>query len=117
MVKIEKFTGEKTYMYPNGALATPEKIKADFPAVEAFVHIIETDEASQVCFAVQNLAAVRSQMGIDPELTETEAIAKIEEIRNTPAPEPEPSAKERIAAAMEYQNLVNMQKEVPENDI
>ena len=108
MIKIEKFTGGKTYMYPNGAIATPETIKKDFPAVEAFVHIIETDEAGQVCFAVQNLAAVRSQMGIDSALSEDEAILRIEEIRNAPPPEPEASAEERIAAALEYQNLVNM---------
>lgn len=108
MVKIEKYTGTKTYMYPNGALATPETLKADFPAVETFTHIIETDEAGQVCFAVQNLAAVRSQMGIDSSLSEDEAIAKIEELRNAPIPEPDPTAEERIAAALEYQNLVNM---------
>ena len=108
MVKIEKFTGKKTYMYPNGAIATAETIKNDFPAVEAFTHIIETDEAGQVCFAVQNLAAVRSQMGIDSALTEDEAIAAIEEIRNAPIPEAEPTAEERIAAALEYQNLANM---------
>lgn len=108
MVKIEKYTGNKTYMYPNGALATPDTIKNDFPAVEAFVHIIETDEAGQVCFAVQNLAAVCSQMGIDSSLSEEAAIAAIEELRNTPAPEPEVSAEERIAAALEYQNLTNL---------
>ena len=108
MIKIEKFEGNKTYMYPNGALATAETIKKDFPAVETFTHIIETDEAGQVCFAVQNLAAVRSQMGIDPALTEAEAVSKIEELRNAPAPEPDPTAEERIAAALEYQNLVNM---------
>lgn len=108
MVKIEKYTGTKTYMYPNGAIAMPEKLKADFPAVEAFVHIIETDEAGQVCFAVQNLAAIRSQMGIDSSLSEEAAIAAIEELRNTPAPEPEVSAEERIAAALEYQNLTNL---------
>ncbi len=108
MVKIEKFTGEKTYMYPNGAIATPKKLKTDFPAVEVFTHIVETDEAGQVCFAVQNLAAVRSQMGIAPDLTEDEAISKIEELRNAPIPEPEATAEERIAAALEYQNLVNM---------
>ena len=108
MVKIEKFQGTKTYMYPNGTLATAETIKRDFPAVETFTHIIETDEAGQVCFAVQNLAAVRSQMGIDSALTEDEAIAKIEELRNAPAPEPDPTAEERIAAALEYQNLINM---------
>ena len=108
MVKIEKFTGNKTYMYPNGAIATAEIIKNDFPAVETFTHIIETDEAGQVCFAVQNLAAVRSQMEIDSSLSEDEAIAKIEEIRNTPPAEPDPSAEERIAAALEYQNLANL---------
>lgn len=108
MVKIEKFTGDKTYMYPNGAIATAETIKNDFPAVEAFTHIIETDESGQVCFAVQNLAAVRSQMGIDSALTEDEAIVAIEETRNAPIPEAEPSAEERIAAALEYQNLANM---------
>ena len=108
MVKIEKFTGNKTYMYPNGAVATAEIIKNDFPAVETFTHIIETDEAGQVCFAVQNLNAVRSQMGIDSSLSEDEAIAKIEEIRNTPPAEPDPSAEERIAAALEYQNLANL---------
>ena len=108
MVKIEKYTGNKTYMYPNGALATPDTIKNDFPAVEAFVHIIETDEAGQVCFAVQNLAAVRSQMAIDSSLSEDEAIAKIEELRNAPIPEPDATAEERIEAALEYQNLANM---------
>ena len=108
MVKIEKYTGTKTYMYPNGALATPDTIKNDFPAVEAFTHIIETDEAGQVCFAVQNLAAVRSQLGIDSSLSEDEAITAIEELRNAPIPEPDPSAEERIAAALEYQNLANM---------
>ena len=108
MVKIEKSQGNKTYMYPNGVLATAETIKKDFPAVEAFTHIIETDEAGQVCFAVQNLAAVCSQMGIDSALTEDEAISKIEELRNAPAPEPDPTAEERIAAALEYQNLMNM---------
>lgn len=108
MIKIEKYTGTKTYMYPNGALATPEVMKQDFSAIEAFTHIIETDEAGQVCFAVQNLAAVRSQLGIDASLTEDEAIAAIEELRNAPIPEAEPTAEERIAAALEYQNLASM---------
>ena len=108
MLKIEKFTGEKTYMYPNGALATPEVIKKDFPAVEVFTHIIETDEAGQVCFAVQNLAAVRSQVGIDSSLTEDKAIVKIEELRNAPTPEPGISAEERSAAALEYIALLSM---------
>ena len=60
-------------------------------------------------FAFQNLAAVRTQMEIDPSLNEDEAIAKIEELRNAPRPEPEPTAQDRIAAALEFQNVLNME--------
>ena len=89
---IEKYDGTKTYMHPS----------------EVFTHIVETDEQGQVMFAFQNLAAVRTQMEIDPSLSEEEAIAKIEELRNTPQPEPEPTAEDRIAAALEFQNVLNM---------
>ena len=109
MIKIEKYDGLKTYMFPNGELATPERVKKDYPAVDTFTHIVETDEASQVMFAIQNLAAIKSQMGIDMSLSDEEAISRIEEIRNTPPPEPEVSAEERIAAALEFQNVLNMQ--------
>ena len=99
---IEKYTGEKTYMFPNGSLATPEAMLAQFPAVLTFAHIIETDEAGEVAFAVQNLSAMRSLYGIDKALSEAEAIAAIQEIVNT---EPEvstaPPAEERQAAALE----------------
>jgi hypothetical protein len=107
MIKVEKYTGNKTYMFPNATLATPEIMLDKFPAILSFAHIIETDEAGEVCWAVENLSAIRSQMGIDPALSENEAIAAIEEIRNAPQPEPGVSAEERIAAAMEFQNLMN----------
>lgn len=99
---IEKYTGEKTYMFPNGALATPEVMLNQFPAVLTFAHIIETDEAGEVCFAVQNLSAMRSLYGIDASLTEAEAIAAIQEIVNTePEVSTEPTPEERTAAALE----------------
>lgn len=63
---IEKYTGTKTYMFPNGSLATPEVMQTQFPAVLTFSHIIETDEAGEVAFAVQNLSAMRSFYKIDP---------------------------------------------------
>lgn len=106
--KVVKYDGTKTYMHPNGELATFEKIKQKFPAVEVFTHIVETDEQGQVMFAFQNLAAVRTQMEIDPSLNEDEAIAKIEELRNAPQPEPEPTAQDRIAANLEWQTLLSL---------
>lgn len=106
MLKLEKFDGTKTYMFPSGEIATPERIKADFPAVEVFPHVLEIN--GNVCQAVMELGALRGIHHIDESLSEDEAIAAIEEIINTPAPEPEPSAEERIAAAMEFQNLLSM---------
>lgn len=108
MIKIEKYTGTKTYMFPNGAIASPEAVLAQFPAATAFTHIVETDEAGETLWALENLSAVRSMQGIDPQLSETEAIAALEQKRNAPPPEPEPSAEERIAAALEYQNLLTL---------
>jgi hypothetical protein len=108
MIKIEKYNSSKTYMYPNGDLATPEKVKKDFPAVTAFTHIVETDEAGQVLFAIQNLAAIKSQMGLDVNLSDEESIRQIENKRNAPASDPEPDSLERVAAALEYQNLMSM---------
>lgn len=109
MIKIKKYLGTETYMFPNGAVATPDVMLSEFPAILAFTHIIETDENEQICWAVNNLSAMRSMNDIDPALTEDEAIAALEDIRNNPpVVESEPSAEERIAAALEYQNLVSM---------
>lgn len=108
MIKIEKYNENKTYMFPNGDIATPEKVKSSFPAITTFPHIVETDEAGQVLFAVQNLAAVKSQLGLDVNMSEEESIRQIEEIRNAPAPEPEPTAEERIAANLEWQTLLSL---------
>lgn len=109
MKKIIKYTGDKTYMFPNGAIATKERVLEDFPAALTFTHIIETDEHEEVCFAVQNLSAMRGVYGIDSSLTEEEAIAAIQEVVNAPEPEPEVTAQERIASALEYQNLMSME--------
>lgn len=110
MRKVEKYTGEKTYMFPSGRLATKETVLEQFPAALTFAHIVETDDNGEVMFAFNNLSAMRNMHQIDKGLSEEEAIAAIEEKINTPepVPEPEPSAEERIAAALEYQNLMSL---------
>lgn len=105
---IEKYTGEKTYMFPNGAIATKEAVLSQFPAALTFVHIVETDEAGEVMFALQNLAAMRSLYEIDKSLNEEEAIAAIQTAINQVSVNDEATAEERIAAALEYQNLMAM---------
>ena len=112
MKKIIKYTGDKTFMFPNGGLATPEIVAEQYPAVTAFTHIVETDDNCEVLFAIQNLSAMRNIYNIDASLTEDEAIAKIEEIVNTPEPEStEATAEERIAAALEYQVMASLPDE------
>ena len=107
MKHLEKYSNTKTYMFPNGAIGTPEIVTAKYPAVGVFAHIVETDDSGEVMFALQNLSAMRSMHGIDSALTEDEAITAIETIINI-VPEQEASAEERIAAALEYQNLLTM---------
>ena len=102
MLRLEKFDGTKTYMFPNGDIATPEKIRQQFPAVDHFVHVLEVN--GDVCQAVMNLNALRQIHTVDDGLDEAEAILAIEAEMNKPQPEPEPTAEERIAAAMEYDN-------------
>ncbi len=106
MLKLEKYSADKTYMFPNGAIATSEEIKRQFPAVELFAHVLELN--GDVVVAVENLAALRSIYNVDPTLTEAEAIAAIEVIVNTPPPEVVVSPEERIAAMLEYQTMMMM---------
>ena len=113
MKKLVKYDGNKTFMFPNGVLATPSVMVDNFPAILTFAHVIETDEKEEVCFAVQNLSALRSMYEIDASLSEKEAIAKIQEIINTPpAEEPtEPTAEERIASSLEFQTMMMLPDE------
>lgn len=106
MLKLEKFDGTKTYMFPNGAIATPEVIRNNFPAVNQFSHVLEVN--GDVCQAVMSVSALRSRYNIDESLSEDDAIQALESIINTPPPEPEPSAEERIASALEFQNLISL---------
>lgn len=106
---VEKYTGEKTYMFPNGALATKEAVLKQFPAALDFVHYVETDENGEVMWAFQNLSAMRTLYKIDAALSEAQALAKIQEIINTePEVDTTPSPEERIASALEFQNVLAM---------
>ena len=109
MVKLEKYDGSKTYLFPNLEVATPEKVLEKFPGILTFTHVIRTDPNSQMFYAIENLSALRSRNGIDDSLSEDEAITKLNEIINTPnTSTPEPTAEERIAAALEFQNLQSL---------
>lgn len=109
MIKLEKYTGAKNYLAPSGKLMTPEEVYKKAPAAASFTFVVETDANGEVMFAFDSLSTLRTVYSIDSSLGEDEAIAAIENLRNNP-PEPqstEPTPEERIAAALEYQNLIN----------
>ena len=106
MLHLFKFDGSSTFMFPNGELATPQKIREHFPAVDSFTHVLEIK--GDMCQAVESLSALRELNHIDSSLSEEEAIAALETVINTPPPEPEPTADERIAAALEFQNILGL---------
>ena len=108
MIKLEFYTGEKDYVTPSGVLYNKEKVLEEFPAALTVPFVVETNSKGRVIFGMSALDALCSVYGIDDELSDEEAIAAIEEIRNTPAPDPEPTAEERIAAAQELIALNSM---------
>ena len=103
MIKLEFFDATKTYMFPNGEVASPDIIKAKFPAVDQFLHVLELN--GPVVQAVMSFQALQNLYQIEPTLTAEEAMTEIEYKINNP-PLPEPRAEERIAAALEFQNIM-----------
>jgi hypothetical protein len=106
-IRYEIYDGTKTYMYPNGTIATPEKVVEDFPAVNVFPHVVEIN--GNVFQAIYELESVKNLRNIPEETPVEETLVLLQEAfvaaQNFT---PEPSAEERIAAALEFQNLNSM---------
>lgn len=110
MLKLEFFDGTKTYMFPNGEVATPQVMLDKFPALEHFTHVLEIN--GDVCQAVMNFNAMKNMYNIDENLSDAEALAALESIINQPVPTASsPNSEERIAAALEFQNLLTLPDE------
>lgn len=115
---LEKYTGERVYMFPNGALATKEAVLEQFPAALSFTFVVTTDENHEVMWGMDNLSGLRSHFNIDSSLSEDEAIAAIQEIINAPDEvNTDPTAEERIAAALEYQVMASLPDETTESEV
>ena len=109
MKKLERYTGDKVYMFPNGSLGTREAVLQQFPAAESFTFVVTTDSSGEVMLGMDNLSLLRDVYNIASELTEDEAITAIEGIINTqPKVSTEATAEERIAAALEYQVMASL---------
>ncbi|MDR1922800.1 MAG: hypothetical protein LBQ66_00380 [Planctomycetaceae bacterium] len=110
MIKLELYTGDKTYLSPANVIFTRERFLQSFPSALSFRTLVETDDAREMIYAIHNYGSLCSAHGLDSSLAPSENIPKLEEILNTPppTPDPEPDALERLAAALEFQNLQNL---------
>lgn len=108
MIHLKRYDLNHVYMSPASTVMDAQAVTEQFPAVAYFTHVVETDANGEMMFALQNLSAMRNQYGIDASISEDAAIAALQNILNQQAnATQEPSAEERIAAAMEFQNVMN----------
>lgn len=105
MRKVLKYDGSREYMFPNGEIATKERVLKEYPSILAFPHLIITDADEEVLTEIVHVGQAKSIYNLDSNLPLDEIIIQIERIINTPQ-ESTPSPEERIAAALEFQNLM-----------
>jgi len=106
-IYMELYNKDKTYISPNGQYLTPESMLATHPAINDLVHIVRTDSTGKIMFEFDSLAHYRLSEDIPDSVSDDQAVQLVAEIRQAQLGTPIPtSAEERIAAALEYQNLM-----------
>lgn len=111
-IYLKKYSEKETYIAPSGAVMDSAKVKQDFPAVSKVSFIVQTDSSGEMMYGMYTLSSMRTRYGVDASLNEDAAIQAIEDAMNAQnaqmeAAASQPTAEERIAAAMEYQNIMS----------
>lgn len=109
MVYAELYNRGKTYFFQDNHYATYEALKALFPAINDLVQIVFTDFSGQIIISIEPLNLKRTELGIDPTLTDEEALLEIVDKLNNP--EEEITDQMRIADALEDLVVLNMPDE------
>lgn len=111
MIQLAFYDPRKTYIYPNLQIATPEHIQMNYSAVNVTKCVIETDEDGAMFFSVSPFSAIKTKHKDNLDYTgktDDEVLQIIEDFMNKQQEPtvPEPTAEERIASALEYQNIM-----------
>ena len=109
-IYLEIYNNEKTYYYANLKQATPENVSINYPIVDEIVCVIGTDKKGiMLTRAPEPVVIALDRYGKELEDFDCieDAVKFIEDKMNEPQPEPEPSAEESIASAMEWW-LINL---------
>lgn len=109
MVYAELYNKGKTYFFQDNHYATYEALKALFPAINDLAQIVFTDYSGQIIISIEPLNLKRTELEIDPTLTNEDAVLAIVNKLNNP--EEEVSDETRIADALEDLVVLNMPDE------
>lgn len=77
---IEKYNKDKTYIFQNGQIANYDRIKNLYPGIDDITYIITTDYTRTIIISIDPLNLKRTELNIDINLNEDQAIEKIIEI-------------------------------------
>ena len=102
---------KENVILPDGNVYTPEELMEVNPFGFTKYAVTVLGMHGNITYEVQNLDILKSMYNIAEDNDEA-ALAAFIQAKETEilaeAAEPEPSAEERIAAALEYQNLISM---------
>ena len=116
-IYLKLYNANDIYMSPSNEIMDEVTVLNHFPAVSHFTYIFQTDASGEMMYGFYSLSAMKSKYNIDSSLDNMEAVEAIEvamneEIAAQIAAELEAAnavtPEERIAAALEFQNLSNL---------
>ena len=116
-IYLKLYNANDIYMSPSNEIMDEVTVLNHFPAVSHFPYIVQTDANGEIMYGFYSLSAMKSKYEIDSSLDNVEAVEAIEtamnkEIADQIAAELEAAnavtPEERIAAALEFQNLSNL---------
>lgn len=106
---LVKIYDGKTRMFPSKKIVTSEVFYDKYPAAREFTFVIVTDDSDQIISQVEPLNAMKARYNVPQDTPDYEAVIAIQEAMNTPVDTTvNVTPEERIAAALEYQNLASL---------
>lgn len=107
MNKLVIWDKKTSLIYNNGVEKTAEEVIQDYPVTKYGTTIIEYIGDSPVMVGFWDIGSLKKTYNLPDDLTDEETIKAAENAINNP-PAPIASPEERIAAALEFQNLMSL---------
>lgn len=108
MIKLRIWDKETPMVYNNGMEVQPEQVFTDYPWTKHAVTVTDHYGDDDAIIGLYPISQLKHSKNIDANLSDDDALAELERIMNEPQPTYSVSAEERIAAALEFQNILSM---------